>query len=182
MEGNNNGFAGGPDGAPGGGNGRVTLMPGENGVPFHLFSDAGKDMKETMTCDALKGMEANETALLFMSAVNVDALQEAVRYQVFLRSQGRHTIGRQSDTELISVMRSMYLQYGRNTTQEDGRADLAEVKRLNSIVLDYCVDRIMAEINIYLTYRADISELPVPMQRGEFSSSKGSRSLVQKEF
>jgi hypothetical protein len=163
-------------------NGRVQLVPGENGTPFYLFSDAGKTIKDTMTCDALKGMEANSTTTLFLSPQNLDAVQEAIRYQVYLRSEGLHVIGRQSDTELVTVMRSMYLQYGRNTTLADGAPDIEEIRRLNGLVITYSVDRVLAEINIYLTYRQDISKLPVPMQRGAFESNKGSRFLVQKEF
>lgn len=163
-------------------NGRVQIRPGENGTPFHMFSDAGKTMKNTMASDALKGIEHNNTSLLYMSALNVDAVQEAVRYQVYIRSDGMHVIGRQSDTELISIMRSIYLQYGRNTTMSDGTADLAEIKRLNSILIDYCATRVLSEIDIHLKYMSDISSLPVPIERGEFSSSKGGRTLVQKEF
>lgn len=162
--------------------GRVNIMPGENGTPFHMFSDAGKSLKETMASDALKGLEANNTSLLYLSPTNLEALQQGVRYQVYVQSQGAHVIGRQSDAELISIMRSIYLQHGRNTTMPDGSPDLQEVRRLNGIVIDYCVSRVLSEIDIYLQYRSDISAMPIPMDRGEFASSKGGRSLVQREF
>jgi Family of unknown function (DUF5761) len=163
-------------------NGRVALLPGENGMPFHLFSDAGTSMKHTMATDSLKDMELNETAVLFMSSFNLDAIQQGLRYQVYVKSEGQHTIGRQSDTELIAIMRSVYLQYGRNTTLSDGSADLNEIRRLNGIVIDFCVKKILSEIDMYLRYRSDITALPTLMDRGEFVSSKGSRMLFQNEF
>lgn len=170
-------------------NGRVDGMrPGETGAPFFLFSDSGRGVAQTMAADALRGMELNATAKLFMSGDNVEALQHGVRYGVFVRSGGRHTISRQSDTELVAVMRAMYLQHGRNTSGAPaGRGaqdapDMCEVRRLNTLVLDYCVDRILTEVSMYLKYREDIQQLPVPMQRGEFASNKGTRSLRQVEF
>jgi hypothetical protein len=59
---------------------------------------------------------------------------------------------------------------------------LAEIKRLNLIVMDFCVTRILQEINIYMRYKEDITNLPVPIDRGEFISSKGTKVLQLKNF
>ncbi len=163
-------------------NGRVQLLPGENGTPYHMFSDAGRGITSTVASDAFKNLELNATGLLFMSPKNAEALQDGIRYQVYARTAGKHVIGRQSDVELATIMRSMFLQHGRNTTMADGGYDIDEVRRLNAFVIEYCVDKIIAEINIYVKYRDDISQLPLPMARGEYASNKGSRSLVQREF
>ena len=163
-------------------NGRVRLLPGENGAAYHMFSDAGRGIATTVASDSFKNLELNATGLLFMSPQNAEALQEGIRYQVYVRTAGKHTIGRQSDAELATIMRSMFLQHGRNTTRADGGYDIDEVRRLNSFVIEYCVDKIIAEVNIYVKYRDDISRLPEPIPRGEYASNKGSRSLVQREF
>jgi Family of unknown function (DUF5761) len=160
-------------------NGRVDLLPGENGVPFYLFA-APPGGDKAAAADAYKNIELNATGELFMSPMNVDALQDAIRYQVYVRSAGLHTIGRQSDLELSTIMRALHLQHGRNTTGPGGAPDLEEVRRLNGIVIEYSVGRIVSEIGIYQQYRRDISSLPVPMARGEFSSSKGQRSSTQR--
>lgn len=157
-------------------NGRVQLTPGENGAAFHLFGGGERSMRDG-GCDLIRDREANATSLLFMSADNVEALQQALRYQVYVRSLGVHVIDRQSEPELMTVMRSVYLQNGMNTTAPDGGPDLREVVRLNAIVIDYCVPEILSSLEMYLRYRRDVSELPVPMSHGAFVSSKGERSL-----
>jgi hypothetical protein len=40
----------------------------------------------------------------------------------------------------------------------------------------------MEEIRMYNYYRDDISRLPIPLDRGEFASSKGTRILENKDF
>lgn len=166
-------------------NGRIDLSASSgvpDAAPFSMFSDQGRGVRDTMASDALRTMELNATGILFMSPANIDSVHDGIRYQVYLRSNHRHVIDRQSDTEVVAIMRSVFLQHGRNTTCKDGGADIAEVRRLNSIVIDYSVERILAEIDIYLTYRKDIQQLPTPMTRGEFASNKGTRSLVVREF
>jgi hypothetical protein len=160
-------------------NGRVALLPGENGAPYYMFTDAGRG---TAGKDVFKDIQLNATGELFMSESNMNALQDGIRYQVYSVSGGKHTIGRQSDTELTTVMRSMLLQHGRNTTCSTGGFDLDEVRRLNKIVIDFCVNKVLSEIDIYIKYREDISQLPVPIARGQFESNKGSRSLTQNNF
>ena len=176
---NTNGFSTAAHGP--GRQGRVALLPGENGAPFHLFAgDVG--IREAAGETVSRSLDLNPTGALFMSGRNIDALQEGIRYGVYVRSGGKHVIGRQSDMELATVMRALFLQHGRNTTLRDGGCDVAEVRRLNGLVIDYCVDRILSEISLYVRYRADISELPVPLARGRFESNKGSRSLHQPTF
>lgn len=111
---------------------------------------------------------------LFFSPRNVDILQDAIRYRVFVESGGRDVIGRQSDVELGLVMRSLFLQEADN---DDTRDPVPQVRELNSSVLQFCVPRIVQEINQYRHYRTDVAALPVPLPRGEIATSKGSRSL-----
>lgn len=175
-------------------NGRVNLVSGENGTPFFMFADQGRGQAEGGGLDSLRGIELNEAAQLFFSPMNLDALQEAIRYQAFLRSG--HVIGRQSESELIAIMRAMYLQNGENACRSAGDdktnacrnsrvsnvSEVSEVRRLNALVIEYAVERVAAELDIYMHYRADISRLPTPMERGEFVSNKGTRSLQQRDF
>jgi Family of unknown function (DUF5761) len=169
--------------APSSANGRVTFLPGENGSPFYMFTDGGRGVRDTASTDVFRDIELNPTSSLFFSPHNIDALQEGIRYQVYVRSGAQHVIGRQSETELVAIMRAMYLQHGKNTTCGGGTChDLSEVRRLNSIVIDYCLQRILPEVDIYMRYRSDITRLPTPMERGAYSSSKGTKTLVHHEF
>ena len=119
---------------------------------------------------------------VFMSDMNMDALQDAIRYRVHVESGGEITIGRQADAELGLVMRSILLQHGRNDDTEG--TVLPQVRELNGRVLDFCVPRVLREANGYLQYRQDASRLYVPISYGQAVSHKavGTRSLEAKPF
>jgi hypothetical protein len=129
--------------------------------------------------EALRG-NTTSTALsdLYFSQKNVDALQEGIRYMVYVKSGEKHIIDKQSDTDLKIVMRSVFLEYGRNLPFDI----VGQVRDLNAKVLDFCVNRILEEINMYIHYRVDISTNYVPLPRSENTSSAGTKTLIMKEF
>ena len=115
-------------------------------------------------------------AALFFAATNVDALQDAIRYRVHVES--KRVISRQSDAELGLVMRSIFLQDATNRATDV----VGEVRQLNTAVLDFCVPRVLQEVNQYVRYRHDAATLPMPMAWGEYATMKGSKSLEAKSF
>lgn len=115
---------------------------------------------------------------LFFSELNIDALQQGIRYSVYSNSNGRHTIGKQDDRQLMLVMRSVFLQFGPNRPA----GVVEQVRCLNKMVLDFCVPRVLREIEMYQHYINDIHNLPVPMERSTSVSSAGSRALVRESL
>lgn len=160
-------------------NGRVEL-DATPPPPFALFSrdnpfpesrtsfDSAGDGNET-----LRSRQPSKVSRLFFSPLNIDALQEGIRYRVWVETDGQHVIDRQSETELLIVMRSLFQQYGRNLPHDV----VGQVRQLNAHVLDYCVQRVVSELGMYMRYRKDISELPVPLDRAPIATTKGSRTL-----
>ncbi len=158
-------------------NGRVKLIDNET-IKMYPMAKVSKKQSD-FNDEAIKGIHSdNPLSAIFFSQTNMDAVQEAIRYQIYEKSCKKHIIGRQSEVELKVIMRAIYLQDAAHRTHDI----LAEVKRLNGLVLNYCVPRILQEINMYMTYTADINKLPQPMERGSFETSKGSRVLEQKYF
>jgi hypothetical protein len=156
-------------------NGRVDTIPKNNYNMYDMFKE--QHTNKYVSEEAIKSIHSkNELSDVFFSRKNIDILQDSIRYLVFKNSCKKHVIDKQSETDLVIVMRSIYLQYGEHRPY--GIAE--QVKELNSRVLEYCVPKILDEINIYLHYRKDISALPVPMDRGEFISAKGTKVLEQK--
>lgn len=101
---------------------------------------------------------------------NLDAIQTALLAAIQERG---YAISRQSDTEVLGVMRGVYGTYSTRDT-----ADIAgEVKRLNGIALEVLIDQVLVGIEQYLGYLKDASSLPVPPPRGENASNKGNRVL-----
>ena len=168
------------------GTGRVSSaqLDGTGTSPFTMYggADTGGAAGTLASSSIMRRLQisSSRVAEVFFSEDNVNALQHGVRYGVFRASHGHHVIGPQSEVELALVMRSVYLEHGRNL--DDQALVLKEVRSLNKIVLDYCVPRVLAEVNMYVRYRRDVSSLPVPMARGELATSRGDRQLVMSGF
>ena len=120
---------------------------------------------------------------LFMSDKNGDALQDAIRYRVYVESGSEYVIGRQAETELGTVMRSILLQFGRND-DSSAAGILQQVRELNARVLEFCVPRVLREVDGWMQYRQNALKPYVPMRHSEAVSNKatGTRSLEARDF
>tara|TARA_B100000427_G_scaffold326135_1_gene334228 strand:+ start:756 stop:1148 length:393 start_codon:yes stop_codon:yes gene_type:complete len=126
--------------------------------------------------DELKGIQYNTPlSRAFFSRENIDSLQTSIRYNVWLSSGKKHVIAKQSDNELIVIMRSVFLQNSKNRESDI----LYQVKELNKIVLDYTVKHILTQVRQYITYTKDISNPRPIMEHSVNTSIRGSRQLEQ---
>jgi len=158
-------------------NGRVNLSQ-QTSLQIPSYQQKQMD-NSTFYYEAVQGHTApNELSNLFFSCNNIDALHEGIRYRVYTETNGRHVIGRQSDADLKVIMRSIYLQYGKNLPSNL----IGQVKELNRLVLDWAVKEVMSNLKQYELYRKDVSTLPVPLERSPLITSKGTRTLELKSF
>jgi len=158
-------------------NGRVDLisnMPKFN-IPQYQNIQSKND---TFTREATLGqITRNSVSDLVFSYKNIEALQEVIRYRVYVESSGQFTIDRQSDNELKTIMRSIYLQYG------IGNNDcIGQVRKLNARVLEWIVPEVLNNLLQYERYKQDVSTLPMPLDRSPLATMKGTRSLEFKTF
>lgn len=110
---------------------------------------------------------------LFFSDLNRDALQDGIRYKVYQSSPEKYVIDRQDDTELLLVMRSIFLQNAKNAVDHV----VEQVRDLNQAVLNYCVPEILQQIRMQAYFVQDTAQLPRPLERSQCVSSAGRRSL-----
>lgn len=159
-------------------NGRVDIMniKPENQWPLFQQNNTGaKNYKE----EALRGIQTkSQLSQVFFSKNNIDLIQNQLRYNVWLQSNKQHIIGKQSETELEIVMRSIYLQYSKNLPYNIKE----QIEELNRMILDYCIPNILSEIEQYLAYKVNVSNLPQPMARPKSLSSAGEKTLVLNNF
>ena len=120
----------------------------------------------------------NPISALYFSKHNIDVLQNGIRYSVFKKTDDTIIIDKQSENELLIIMRSIYLQYCKHTPYNI----IEQVKELNSKVLDFAVPKILVEVNQYVNYKKDASSLPIPLEHSKNMSSKGTKILYNKEF
>ena len=105
----------------------------------------------------------------FFSQANVDRIQDRIRVEV--RGMVNADIDRQSDVDLMMVMRSYYLQYAGET-----------VEQLNDRVVSFCANRIAVEVEAYRYYRKDILDFPAPIARPLDTHVYGTRTGELKSF
>lgn len=164
--------------------GAVGVAPGDPNGASGIWTGGSGAGATGARCDAyarqaLTGtLTANPVSDLYFSDANVAALQEGLRYRVYKETDGKYVIGRQSDTELRIVMRSIYLTYSRNLPG----SVVDQVRELNRRVLEWTVPEVLSNLKQHLTYMRDASTLPMPLERGELMTAKGSRTLELKRF
>ena len=157
-------------------NGRVEFSATANPYAFYNeTTDPNVNYFAESTKHLLYGTAVSS---VFFSKKNIDFLQDAIRYQVYVQSNKRHIISRQSDTELHIIMRAMYLQYSKNIPFDIP----GQVKVLNKMALDYAVPLILQELRQYEFYKTDTGKLPIPMERAQSMSSAGTKFLYTKEL
>ena len=112
----------------------------------------------------------------FGSHANVEFLNDAIQRGVFSASDGRWKIGRQSQLELATIMRSVYITHSRHLPG----AIADQVRALNDAVLAYAVPQIVSEADMHAYYLADRDqERRGIAPRSQLVSGAGQRSEVQ---
>lgn len=155
-------------------NGRVDLTNYKAGESYVLNQDDPSVKSTPYHTEALRNLQTKSVlSRTFFSDDNIQIIQNAIRYQVWIQSNKRRVIGEQSVMELQLVMRSIYLQYARNLPDQIRE----QVESLNSRVVNYCVPIIMSNVQQYLQYRQDLSQLPVPNAHPQQMSTAGSKTL-----
>ena len=159
-------------------NGRVDLLSAMPTFDIPSFQRTSVDNKRYAKEATAGALTLNDVSKLYFSEQNINALQQGIRYRVYVETNGRYTIGRQSDQELKIVMRSIYFQYGKNTNGDC----VGQVRILNSKVLDWVVPEVLSNLLQYSTYRKDASTLPMPLDRAPNMSSRGTNPMELKSF
>ncbi len=95
-------------------NGRVININSRHRKQYPLF-DQQSNNKNSFKCNALNGIqEHSELSLKFFSSENVNNIQNLIRYNVYIKTDNKYNVSRQSDLDLKVVMRSIYSQHSPN--------------------------------------------------------------------
>lgn len=157
--------------------GRVDLNGGTGDVAHVRGFEYSTTPSSSAPTIGIRGnREANILNQTYFSAPNFQIIQNAIRKSVYDKTG--EVIDPVGSDDLFMVMRAIYLQYGRNLPTQIRE----QIEELNERVVTWCVPKIVAEVNMYKTYKKDISSLPVPLAHPANQSSAGTRSLPFKEF
>ncbi len=136
--------------------------------PFSLFDDSVRGAGAGANMQRSTHVQQTEVSARFFSQDNIDRLQGLLRQAV--REATGYAIDRQSQEQLLIVMRYVYMQ---NSLHVGGER---EVRRLNALVLRETVPQVAAGLAQYLDYLRDASTMPVPIARGQATSIKGTKT------
>lgn len=122
---------------------------------------------------------------LFFSKQNINNIQDVIRHLIY--KELFQVIDYQDNTELMIVMRSIFLEYHRHpklltpNMSEQEKTKISkqytdEVKRLNELVINDTVPRIISQLQQYMDYLKDCSTPRTIMDKPESTSVSGTRS------
>jgi len=143
-------------------NGRVTLDM--NNAKDYSFCD--NTVKPIYNSKIISRITPTPLYNKFFSSANIEFIQNTIISNV--KIQTSQIISNQDETNLIVIMRSIYLQYIKNTDDFQ-----TELNRLNKEVIMYSVKNIVSNIGHYLHYLEDISKLPMPLEHPKYMRPDG---------
>lgn len=157
-------------------NGRVNLDVPDIKNKFDMFD---KIPVESYTFhDAMRGnFYDTQLSDLFFSAKNIDIVQNGIRAQVYKLSDNKHIIGKQSQDDLNTIMRSIFLSNSKNLPNDI----TGQLETLNNKVIKEVSPKLLGEVIGYMNYRRDISQIPTPLDYAK-STMDNSKSLEYKNI
>ena len=140
--------------------GRIDISPNENGTPFFVQDKINKNEK-TNYSNAMQGlMENSLLSITFFSSDNIESIQNTLRSEIYKLTNQEHKIDIQDTDQLKIIMRSIFLQYSLNNTDNIDE----QITQLNQKVLGYAIPQVYNELISYIKYKKDISSPPSLMQ------------------
>ena len=153
-------------------NGRVILNNKQDVKDVNMIE--GNKPNNNFQVESLYGIqETSKLNQLFFSKRNMEIIQNNIRYTVYTKTNKKHIIDKQSDIELQIIMRSIYLQHSTNLEYKYKE----QIEYLNSLVMNWCVEHIIPQLEQYVGYLKEVEYMPSPIDLPVNLSSKGSRTL-----
>lgn len=153
-------------------NGRVNII---NNIAKH---NTNIIKTENNNNSVSRNITTTNVSTAFFSKNNIDEIQNKIIKEVYNRSDDKYIISKQSEQELLVIMRSYYLQYSKNLPTNIN----TQINELNKMVINWSVDEILTNIKQYINYKKSVSALPMPLERAQLPSQKGTKSLELKSF
>lgn len=142
---------------------------------FHLDMIDEVGTSQTNYTDTIHHIhQKNPVNYLFFSKENVKNIQNQIRYQVY--KQKKIVIDKQSETDLLTIMRGIYLEHSKNRKTDYK----SQIKELNDYVLDYVLtgpNNIFTRIDERIAYLRDISVPYTVMPPPQDVNIRGTKTL-----
>ena len=149
-------------------NGKINITGPNISTKFSMMDKIPIISNSDYTNSLTGNFEKSRLSNLYFSKNNIDIIQNGIRKGVYDKSDGKILIDKQCEDQIVSVMRSMYLQYSKNLDYNIS----SQIQDLNSYVLKYCINNTYTEAVAYLKYKHDSSNMYTPMNNPIYSNKK----------
>ena len=151
-------------------NGRVNIM--QNFATSPKITRAPLILNDNNINSISYNITNTSLSVNFFSKENINKIQNLIKRGVYYKSNKQHIIADQNEQELVIIMRSIYLQYGKNlpTNVND------QINELNNMIIEWAIDNIISNIEQYISYKKTCSTLPMPMERAQLTSTAGTKN------
>lgn len=116
---------------------------------------------------------------LFLSEKNINLIQ--LKIINIVNDKYKYKISRQSEKELIIIMRSIYLNNATNNYKNKNEIK-NELIKLNNLVIGYCIKNIVNNIKSHELYLKKINNDLIPINLPSNTNNKGDKQLELKSF
>jgi len=148
-------------------NGRVNIKTPNTSNLFAMYDKIPANQCTTYRNPTEGLWDNTDLSNAFFSKENINIIQNGIRAGVYHKSKGQYTIGPQDCDSLKIIMRSIFLQYSANFKNDV----IEQVKQLNQMVLNYCIQQVYGEAQGYMKYINDVSTLAVPIAHPVMASN-----------
>ena len=157
--------------------GKINIMGPNISTKFSMMDKIPVNTNTNYQNVLTGNFERSRLSDAYFSKQNIQIIQNGIRKGVYDKSQQKILIDNQPEDQIVTVMRSMYLQHSKNLEINIAQ----QIEELNAHVLQYCINNIFNEAVAYLKYKEDASTMHRPMQRPIYSN-KTNKTLEQKPW
>ena len=158
-------------------NGRINITGPNISTKLSMMDKIPINTNRSYLNSLTGNLERSKLSDTFFSRNNIQIIQNALRKGVYDKSNQQIIIDNQPEDQIVTVMRSMYLQYSKNLETNIAQ----QIQELNNYVLNYCINLVHSEAVAYLKYKQDASTMHMPMSAPIYSS-KTNKTLEQKPW
>lgn len=145
-------------------------------TPFELYENLYVE-NEHNSINFTGNFSTNKLTDMFFSKININNIQKTIITEIYKKTKGIK-ISKQSEDELLIVMKSIYLQYGRNNSSSIKK----QIENLNNRVLEYCINNVYMNLKQYNKYIEDITSEKTTLDFPENVNIKGDKTLMPNHF
>jgi hypothetical protein len=159
-------------------NGRVDIKSPNTSVLFNMYDKISANQCSTFRNPTLGLWNETQLSTCFFSKENIQIIQNGIRAGVYKKSNNQYLVGQQDCDSLKIIMRSIFLQYAANKANNIP----SQIKELNQMVLNYCIESVYGEAQGYIKYLYDASTLVVPISHPVMANNSDKELVLKSWF